>query len=119
MIIMIPLAIVAGILAWLLRPGKGLTSSRQLAILAATIPPAAVAITAVIFQVLQGKAEVSDVSNALFITGLGLIVAGILAAVGFAIGKRPGIAKGIGFGICISAILSIIEFGVLEWLAGL
>lgn len=121
MIIIVPLIIVVGVLAWVLRPGKSPTKPRRVAILATAIPPLVVAIVAVIFQVLHNTAGgtwVSDLSNTCFIVSIGLVGAVILAAVGFVIARKWEIAKGIGFGICIGVIICIIELAVLEWLAG-
>jgi len=121
MIIIIPLIIAAGILAWVLRPGKSPAKPRRIAILATTIPPFVIAIVAVIFQVLHNTTEgpwVSDISNTCFIVSISLVGAAILATVGFVIARKWEIAKGLGFGICIGVIILIIEFGVLEWLAG-
>jgi len=117
----IPLIIVMGILAWVLRPRERLTSPRRLAILATVITTGVLAITAVIFQLLHnatGNAGVSDISNALFIVGLGLIGAAILALLGFVLAHKGEAAKGMGFGICIAVVLSAAEFALLEGLAG-
>ncbi len=117
----IPIIIVIGVLMWVLRPGKSPTNLRRLAILATVIPPVVVAIAAVVFQLLHnaaGKVEVSDISNIGFIVGLGLIGAAILASVGFTFTRKGEVAKGIGFGICIAVIISLMEFGLLEWLGG-
>ena len=119
--LIIPLIIAVGVLAWVLRPRKGMTTPRRTAILAIAIPPFVVAIAAVVFQLLHnaaGKTWVSDISNTCFIVGLGIIGAAILASAGFAITRKGEVAKGIGFGICIAVIISIIEFGLLEWLGG-
>ncbi len=121
MIITIPLVIVFSILAWVFRPGKNSTGPRRIAILATGIPSLFAAIVAVIFQVLHnitGITWLSDMANTCFIIGIGLVGAAILAVLGFVIARKWEIAKGIGFGICIGVIVSIIEFGVLEWLAG-
>jgi len=121
MIFAIPLIIVIGVLAWVLRPGKRPSNPRRLAILATVIPPVVVAITAVIFQLLHnatGKVEVSDISNTFFIVGLGLIGIEILVLAGFALAHKGEIAKGMGFGLCIAVALSVIEFALLEGLAG-
>jgi len=121
MIFIIPIVIVVGILAWVLRPGKSPTTPRRTAILATAIPPVLVAIAAVVFQLLHnaaGKTWVSDISNTCFIIGLGLIGVAILASAGFAIARKGEVAKGIGFGICIAVVVSIIEFALLEGLAG-
>jgi len=121
MIIIVPLIIAIGVLSWVLRPGKSPTKPRRVAILATAIPPLVVAIVAIIFQVLHniaGRTWVSDLSNTCFIVSIGLVGAAILATAGFVIARKWEIAKGIGFGICIGVIISIIELAVLEWLAG-
>jgi len=117
----IPLIIVIGVLAWVLRPGKRPTNSRRLTILVTVIPPVVVAIAAVIFQLLHnatGKVGVSDISNTLFIVGLGLIGAAILVLAGFTFAHRGEAVRGIGFGLCIAVVLYVVEFGLLEGLAG-
>ena len=117
----IPLMIVTGVLAWILRPHKNMTKPRKVAIFATAIPPVVLAIAAIVFQLVHnaaGKTWVSDISNACFIVGLGLVSAAILASVGFALTHKGEVAKGIGFGICIAVVVSIIEFGLLEWLGG-
>ena len=121
MIIIIPLIMAICALAWVLRPGKRPTNSRIVAILATVIPPLVIAIAAVVFQLLQnatGNVEVSDISNTLFITGIFVIGAAMLALAGFAVMRKGEIVKGIGFGICIAIVVSIIELGLLEGLAG-
>jgi len=121
MTIIIPIAIIAGILAWLFRPQKGTIKTRRVAILATAIPHVAVAIAALVFQLLHnatGDKGVSDISNICFIVGIGLIVAAILALLGFAVTRKVEIVKGIGFSLNIMVILSILEFVLLEALAG-
>ncbi len=117
----IPLMIVTGVLAWILRPHKSMTKPRKVAIFATAIPPLVVAIAAVVFQLVHnaaGRTWVSNISNACFIVGLGLVGAAILASAVFAFTRKGEIAKGAGFGICIAVVISIIEFGLLEWLGG-
>ena len=121
MTIIVPLIIVVGIIAWLLRPGKTPTKNHMISILATVIPPLLVGIAAVIFQLSHnaaGTVEVSGISNTLFLVGLGLIGVYILALIGFALAHKGDIAKGIGFGICITVVLSVLELGLLEWLGG-
>ena len=121
MIVIIPLIIAVGVLAWVLRPGKRPTNPRRIAILVTAIPPLIVAIAAVVFQLLHnaaGKTWVSDISNTLAIVGLGIVGAAILASAGFAIARKGEIAKGIGFSICIAVAISIVELISLEGLAG-
>ncbi len=117
----IPLIIVMGILAWVLRPGKRPTNPRRIAILATVISTGVVAIAAVIFQLLHnatGKVGVSDISNVCFIVGLGLIGAAILTLLGFALAHKGEIAKGMGFGLCIAVALAVVEFALLEGMSG-
>lgn len=121
MIIIIPLVIVVGILAWLLRPKGKQVKSVKTAITATLIPPVAVTIASIITQLIQnamGTVEVSYVSDILLMVGLGLIAAAILASVVFTVKRRWDITKGIGFSICISAIVFILGFVIVEWLAG-
>jgi hypothetical protein len=121
MIVIIPLVIAVGVLAWVLRPGKRPTNSRRIAILVTAIPPLVVALAAVVFQLLHnaaGKTWVSDISNTCFIVGLGLVGVAILASAGFAIARKGEIAKGIGFGVCIAVVISIIDLALLEGLGG-
>ncbi len=121
MIFIIPLFIAVCIVAWMLRPRKNISKSCKYAILSLIIPSLVLAVTAVVFQLLQnatGNVEVSDISNTLFITGLFVIGAALLALAGFAVMRKGEIAKGIGFGVCIAVLVSIIEFGLLEGLAG-
>ena len=119
MIVIIPLIIIVGFLAWMLRPGKKPTTSRRIAILVTVISVLTVAIAAVVIQLLHNAAEtaeVSDISNTLFVVGPGLIGAAILASIGFIIARKGDIARGTGFGICIDVVVSVIELGLLEWL---
>ena len=77
MIVIVPLIIIIGILAWVLRPGRNPTNPRRAAILATVIPSLLVGIAAIVFQLLHnaaGTVEVSDISNTLFVVGLGLIM---------------------------------------------
>ena len=117
MIIVVPIAIIIGFLLWILRPGRTPTHPRKTALLATVIPPAAASIAAVIIQAAYnaaGNEGVSDISNNLFVAGLGIIGAAIIACIIFAALRKGEIAKGIGFSICIAVILKIIELGFLE-----
>ncbi|MBN2462188.1 MAG: hypothetical protein JXB43_01140 [Dehalococcoidia bacterium] len=121
MIFIIPVFVAVCIVAWMLRPRKNISKSRKYAILSVILPSLVFAVTAVVFQLLQnatGNVEVSDISNTLFITGIFVIGAALLTLAGFAVTRKWEIAKGIGFGICIAVLVSIIEFGLLEGLAG-
>jgi hypothetical protein len=94
---------------------------RKVVIFATAIPPLVAAIAAVAFQLLHnaaGKTWVSEISNTCFIVGLGLVGAAILASAVLAFTRKGEIAKGTGFGVCIAFVISIIEFGLLEWLGG-
>ena len=114
-------SIIAGILAWVFRPQKGTIKTRRASILITAIPPVIIAIAAFVFQLLHnatGNVGVSDISNNCFIAGISLIGAAILALIGFAVARKFEIVKGIGFSLGIVVILSILEFGLLEGLAG-
>ena len=119
--VILPIVIVVGILAWVLRPRKHPPKVRTTAILAAVTPQVIVLIAAITFQLLHnaaGKTWVSDISNTCFLIGLSLIGIAIFASVGFAFAHKGEIAKGLGFGICIAIVVSIIDLGLLEWLGG-
>jgi len=120
-IVIIPLFIVVGVIAWALKPGKQSTQPRRIAILVTAAVSFIVAIAAIVFQLVHnaaGTVEVADISNTCFIVGLGLIGADILASVGFAIAHRGEVARGTGFGTCVAIIISILDLGLLEWLGG-
>jgi hypothetical protein len=119
--IIITLAIIAVILAWFLRPKDGTIRTRRVAIFATTIPLVIIAITTLLFQLLQNSAggvDESEVANTLFIVGLGLIGVAIVSLLGFIFARKVEIAKGIGFGLTIIVILYIAEFVSLEALTG-
>lgn len=121
MIVIIPIFIAVCIVGWILRPRKGMPESRKYAILAVSFSSLVLAIAAITLQLLQnatGNVEVANISNTLFVIGLFLICAALLALVGFAIAHKGEIAKGLGFGICIAVVVSIMELGILEWLSG-
>jgi hypothetical protein len=122
MTLAIPLIIICGVLAWVLRPGKRPANLRVFAILATVIPPVLVWVAATVAQMLynsSGKTGVSDIANILFIVGLGLMGAALLALAGFAIAHKGDVSRGTGFGLCIAVVLAIAEFALLEGLAGL
>jgi hypothetical protein len=121
LIVIIPLAIIVGVLCWVLRPGKKPGASRMIAILVTVILSSSVAIAAVVFQLLHnasGTVEVSGISNTCFVVNLSLIGAYLLTLAGFGVVRKWDIAKGIGFGICIAVEVAIVELGLLEWLGG-
>jgi hypothetical protein len=121
MIIIIPFLILVCIVAWLLQPGKTPSRPRVIAILVAAVPVLLLAIVAVIFQLVHnaaGTVDVADIANTCFVAGAGFIAACILASVGFALARKGDIARGMGFGLCIALVVSIIELGLLEWLGG-
>jgi hypothetical protein len=121
LIVILPLLVVIGILAWMLRPRKGLSNSSRIAIITTIVLAAIAAVAALTSQLLHnanGTVEVSEIANICFIVGIGLVVVYILASIGFVIARKGDIAKGIGFGICIAIFISIIELGLLEWLGG-
>jgi len=121
MFLAIALIIIAGVIAWVLRPGQQWTGLRRIAILASLIPPTVVAIAAIICQLsynASGRMEVSGISNTLFILGLCLIGATMLVLAVFAVKRNGEVVKGMGFSICIAVIEYILVFGLLEWVAG-
>ncbi|MHB8105465.1 MAG: hypothetical protein ACYDG5_08015 [Dehalococcoidales bacterium] len=122
MTVIIPIAIIAGILAWVLRPSRETIKTRWLAILATTIPLVVTVIVALLFQYFQnstGGAVVSGVANNLFVTGLCLIGIVVISLIGFAFTRKVEIVKGIGFGLTINVILSLVQFVSLEAIAGI
>lgn len=121
MIIIIPLCIAIGFLAWRLRPHKLAARSSRMALLATLLPLMVMAIAAVAFQLAHnasGVISVAEASNSLFVAGLIFIGLGILALIGFALFRKKEIVKSIGFGLCISVFIIVIELGLLEWLGG-
>ena len=119
--VILPLVILLAILAWLLRPGKNPTKVRTITILTTVIPQFVILIAAVVFQLLHnaaGMTWVSEISKTIFLLGLGLIGVAILISIGLTIIRKGEVAKGVGFGICITIVVSIIDFGLLEWLGG-
>ena len=79
------------------------------------------AITAVIFQLIHNAAgviSVAEVANSIFVGGLIFIGMGILVLMAFALLRKKDIVKSIGFGLCISFFIIVIELGLLEWLGG-
>ena len=113
-LLFIYLIVLAGILAWVLRPGKKMTTPRRVATLATAIPPVVPGILAVFFEALLHQ----NISNTCVFVVFGLIGAAILASASFAFTRKYEIARGIGFGVCITVIVAIMEFGLLEWLGG-
>lgn len=99
------LIVLAGILAWVLRPGKKMTTPRRVATLATAIPPVVPGMLVVFFSLLLHR----DVSYTCGHVVFGLIGAAILASAGFAITHKGEIAKGIGVGTGIAIIVGIIE----------
>lgn len=121
MIYVIPILFVIGVLAWVLRPGRRPARPCRLAVLATVILPGVFALAAIVFQFLYnavGNVLVSDISNTLYIAGFSFIGAAILVLAVFALKRNGEVAKGMGFGLSIAVIVYIIEFGLLEWMAG-
>jgi len=121
MIIIIPLAILIGFLAWKLRPRKLEKRSSRIALVATILPPMVMAIAAVVFQLIHnasGVIEVAEASNAIFVAGLIFIGLGILVLIGFALFRKKDTVKSIGFGLCVSFFIIVVELGLLEWLGG-
>lgn len=121
MIIIIPLCILIGFLAWRLRPRVLETRSSRIALMATILPPMVMAIAAVVFQLIykaSGVIAVAVASNAIFVAGLIFIGLGILILIGFALFRKKDIVKSIGFGLCVSFFIIVVELVLLEWLGG-
>jgi hypothetical protein len=121
MIVIIPLLIAVVAAGWMLRPRKDSSRYRKAAVLAVSVLSAVVALASIGFQLihkLNGPEGVAEVSNSLFVIGLGIVVAAMLAAVGFLIARKIDMAKGLGFGTCVAVVVSVVELGLLEWMGG-
>lgn len=121
MIIIIPLCILIGFLAWRLRPRKLATRSSRIALAATILPAMVMAIAAVVFQLINnasGVIAVAEASNAIFVAGLIFIGLGLLVLIGFALFRKKDMVKCIGFGLCVSFFIIVVELGLLEWLGG-
>jgi hypothetical protein len=122
MIIIFPLLIISILaIAWWLRPRSNAPKSQKLVVFAIAVPSLVLAVISVILQLTQnasGTAGVSDISNALFVAGLIVVLAAVLAAAVCVIAKKWELAKGIGFGVSVAVAFSILELGLLEWLGG-
>lgn len=121
MIIIIPLCIIIGLLAWRLRPRPPLTRSSRIALLATLLPALLLAVAAVGLQLLHNATGVISVAagaNALFVAGLIFIGLGLLVLIGFALFRKKDIVKSIGFGLCLAFFIIVVELGLLEWLGG-
>ena len=99
------LIVLAGILAWVLRPRKKTITPRRVATLATAIPPVVPGIVPLFVELLLHR----DISDTCAWVALGLMGAAILASAGFAITHKGEIAKGIGVGTGIAIIVGIIE----------
>jgi hypothetical protein len=115
----IPLGIIAAFLGWMLRPGKQPSEPRKFAILAAAVPPFVFALAAVVSQLLYNASQstgLSGISNVCFIIASGLVCADLLFLAVFAVMRKAEIARGIGFGICVTYFIYIAAVLLLEWL---
>jgi len=110
MSIIIPLCILIGLLAWILRPHKHEARSSRIALIATILPSAVMAIASVAFQLLHNASRVisvAEASNSIFVAGLIFIVVGILVSICFVIFRKKDISKSIVFGLCISFFISV------------
>lgn len=111
----------AGVLAWLLRPKGEQAKPVSRAITGTLIPPVAVTVASIIAQLIQnasGTVEVSYISGVLLMVGLGMITAAVMSSAVFAVMRKWDITKGIGFSICVAAIVFIMGLFIVEWLGG-
>ncbi len=117
----IPIVIIVGILAWMLRPKKDLPKTGKNAILLISIPSLILAVVSVIIQLVQnstGDTGLSDISNILFIVGAVIIIIAVILLAFFAIKHKAEIVRPLSFGICIAVIVCVAELFVLGLLAG-
>jgi len=122
MIVTIPLIIVVGVIAWMIRPREKLVGPARVSILATIIPPCLALLLAIASQLLGNVAAIAGVSvpaNTFFVIALGLVGIALIVLIVFAIKRKGEVVRAVGFGICISFILCILVFGLLEWLAGI
>ena len=113
MIVIVTLILLASLLAWKFRPQRGTNGSPKIAALVAALPPIVFFIISLIFQLMSNTPE-SEISNASFVIGFGLVVIASLASGGFALAQKREVAKGLVFGICIAVLIAITEFTLLE-----
>ncbi|MEN8613885.1 hypothetical protein ABFB09_01185 [Dehalogenimonas sp. THU2] len=121
MLIVVPLAIAVFFLAWKLRPPAGAPRERSIATLAILIPNLIIAIAAIIAQLVHNASigeGVSDTANNLIILEFWLCVAALIALIVVMLQRKGEIVKGLGLGFCIAFLTLIVNFGVLEGLAG-
>ncbi|WKY48167.1 hypothetical protein Q5O24_02205 [Eubacteriaceae bacterium ES3] len=121
MIIIIPLSVLIGVLAYLFRPRSTDTKHARLFGLGVMILSFVLALVSVVVQIIHntaGEISVSEISNNLFIGGFFGLGAGILVAFVLMIAGKKEIARNIGFGLCLTFFILVIELALLEWLAG-
>ena len=94
--------------------GKKMVRPHRTTILAAAIPPALLAIAAVVYIMLNQealkKAEGYTVADICVFVSYGLVAAALLSSVVFAIRRKWEIAKGTGFGSGIGFVVFLIAF---------
>lgn len=120
MIIIIPLSILMGFLTYKLRPRSTDMRYARFTGLGAFIISAVIAVASVVIQIIHntaGEISVSAISNNLFIGGfffwlIGLAIAFILAF------SQKELARNIGFGMCLTFFILVIELALLEGLGG-
>jgi len=121
MIVTIPLIIVVGVIAWMIRPREKPVGPTRVCLWATVVPPCLALLLAIASQLLGNVAAIAGVSvlaNTFFVIALGLVGTALIVLIIFAIKRKGEVVRAIGFGICISFILCILAFGLLEWLAG-
>jgi len=121
MIVTIPLIIAVGVIAWMIRPKEKPTGSVRLSIFVTIIPPCLALLLAIASQLLGNVAAIAGVSvlaNTFFVIALGLVGIALIVLIVLAVKRKGEVVRAIGFGICISFIICILVFGLLEWLAG-
>ena len=121
MYIYILIVLIIGVLAWVFRPKWNMSKYSKYAMLSVISLSLVFLIAAVISQLIHnasGVVEISPIADAFSIANLVLAGATLLVVIGLVVKYKGETAKALGYGIFIAVALSVLEFGLLEWLAG-
>ncbi|MDK2904847.1 MAG: hypothetical protein PWR12_923 [Eubacteriaceae bacterium] len=121
MIIIIPLSILMGFLTYKLRPRSTDMRYARFTGLGAFIISAVIAVASVVIQIIHntaGEISVSGISNNLFIGGFFFWLIGLAIAFILAFSQKKELARNIGFGMCLTFFILVIELALLEGLGG-
>lgn len=121
MILIIPLSVLIGFLTYWLRPRPMDMRYTRFIGLGLIAVSAVLAISSVVIQLIHntaGEISVSEISNNLFLCGFFVLPIGILIAFILAFAQKKELARNIGFGLCLTFYILVIELALLEWLGG-